>query len=96
MIIRLSTETQEGNVYPFVEVKDVAFTLNAKTFQIKSEGDLPLYKTKKFEDGLKVWMQKELTEKEKLFRTELQRSEREIMQTFAFKKELKFITKESF
>ena len=42
--MRLETEVYEGYVYPKIELKDVAFTLNTKTFDINGEGDLPLYK----------------------------------------------------
>jgi hypothetical protein len=51
--MRLDTEVQEGNVYPKIELKDVAFTLDSKTFDIKGEGNLPLYKQHKFDDGIK-------------------------------------------
>lgn len=44
MVMRLETEVEEGYVYPKIELKDVAFTLNSKTYQISGEGDLPLYK----------------------------------------------------
>jgi translation elongation factor EF-1beta len=44
MVLRLDTEVKDGYVYPKIELKDVAFTLNAKTFNIQGEGDLPLYK----------------------------------------------------
>lgn len=86
--MRLDTEVQEGNVYPKIELKDVAFTLDSKTFDIKGEGNLPLYKQHKFDDGIKQWMNSQLTERERHFMRELQRSEREIMSTFAFKKEI--------
>lgn len=44
IVMRLETEVQDGYVYPKIELKDAAFTLNSKTFNINGEGDLPLYK----------------------------------------------------
>jgi len=53
MIMRMDQEIKDGYVYPKIEIKDVAFTLNPKTFDIKGEGDLPLYKQHMFEEGIK-------------------------------------------
>ena len=44
IVMRLGEEVDDGYLYPKVEIKDVAFTLNSKTFSIDGEGDLPLYK----------------------------------------------------
>lgn len=88
IIMRLEQENKDGYIYPKIELKDVAFTLNPKTFDIKGEGDLPLYKQHKFEEGIKKWLTGQLSLREKDFFRELQRSEREIMATFAFKKDV--------
>ena len=56
IVMKLEQEVMDGYVYPKIEIKDVAFTLNSKTFNIKGEGDLPLYKQHKFEEGIKTWL----------------------------------------
>jgi hypothetical protein len=38
------TLTDEGNLYPKIEVAEVAFTLQPETFIVTTQGDLPLYK----------------------------------------------------
>jgi hypothetical protein len=53
---------------------------------------LPLYKSKKFEDGIKKWMVKEMAQREKEFKLAMQISEREIMQSFAFQKDISMNT----
>ena len=84
----MDTTVQDENVYPKLELKDVAFTMDSKSFVINTQGDLPIYKSHKFEEGIKAWITNELTSYEKGFMQELQRSEREIMNTFAFKKDI--------
>ena len=88
IVMNLATVQQGDNVYPKIEIDDVAFTLQNDSFNIITKGDLPLYKAHKFEEGIKNWFQSQLIEREREFFVELQRSEREIMQTFAFKKEI--------
>lgn len=48
--------TDEGNLYPKIEISEVAFTLQPDTFVVNAQGDLPLYKNHKFEEGIKKWM----------------------------------------
>ena len=48
--------TDEGYIYPKIDVSEVVFTLNQDLFQINLEGDLPLYKNHRFEEGIKKWM----------------------------------------
>jgi len=48
--------TDEGNLYPKIEISDVAFTLHPDTFIVNASGDLPLYKSREFEEGIKKWM----------------------------------------
>ena len=76
--------TGEGNLFPKIEITEVALTMHKETFGIESTGDLPLYKTHQFEEGIKTWFLASLSEREKDFKSELQRSEREIMGSFNF------------
>jgi hypothetical protein len=50
------TLTDEGNLYPKIEVAEVAFTLHPETFMVDVKGDMPLYKSHNFENGIKKWM----------------------------------------
>ena len=61
LIIKLDTEVESENVYPKLELKDVAFTMDQKSFVINTQGDLPIYKSHKFEEGIKTWITNELT-----------------------------------
>jgi len=47
-----------------------------------------LYKSRTFEEGIKKWMKKEISKREKEFKMALQKSERDIMNSFVFKQEL--------
>jgi hypothetical protein len=80
--------TDDGNLYPKIEISEVAFTLQPDTFIVNAIGDLPLYKNHKFEEGIKKWMTLQIAQREQEFKMALQRSEREIMSSFAFKKDL--------
>ena len=57
-------------------------------FVVTATGDLPLYKSRTFEEGIKKWMKKEITNREKDFKIALQKSERDVMNSFAFKQEI--------
>lgn len=57
-------------------------------FKIDLEGDLPVYKSHEFEESIKKWLTDSLKEREDDFKIQLQLSERQIMQSFAFKKEI--------
>jgi hypothetical protein len=63
--------TQEGNVYPKIDVTEVAFTLHPDYFIVHAEGDLPLYKSHQFEEGIKKWMKDQISSREKQFKEEL-------------------------
>ena len=39
------TLSDEGNLYPKIEISEAAFTLHPDTFMVNVEGDLPLYKS---------------------------------------------------
>lgn len=80
--------SKEGFVYPKIEITEVVFQLDQKQFEIKLEGDLPVYKTHRFEESIKKWLTDSLKEREEDFKLQMQFSERQIMQTFAFKKEI--------
>jgi len=49
----------------------VAFTLLPDQFVVNATGDLPLYKSRSFEDGVKKWMKKEMANREKDFKAAL-------------------------
>jgi hypothetical protein len=90
LVISLETQVIEENVYPQIKLKEVAFTMNNKpgSFSVTLANDAPLFKKGKVEDSLKEWMQNNLKSREKHFHEELQRSLIEIMESFAFKKEI--------
>ena len=50
------TLTDDGNLYPKIEISDVAFTLQPDSFIVNAQGDLPLYKSHLFETGIQRWM----------------------------------------
>jgi hypothetical protein len=57
LVLSLEQElTDDGNLYPKIEISEVAFTLHPDTFIVNADGDLPLYKNHKFEEGIKKWM----------------------------------------
>eukprot|EP00356_Strombidium_inclinatum_P013346 CAMPEP_0170482128 /NCGR_PEP_ID=MMETSP0208-20121228/2281_1 /TAXON_ID=197538 /ORGANISM="Strombidium inclinatum, Strain S3" /LENGTH=692 /DNA_ID=CAMNT_0010754929 /DNA_START=16 /DNA_END=2091 /DNA_ORIENTATION=- len=87
LVLSLDQElTDDGNLYPKVEIADVALTLHPEAFNVKVEGGLPLYKSKQFEESVKKWMAKQMMQRESEFKAALQQTEREIMSSFAFKK----------
>jgi len=89
LVMSLDQEvTDEGNLYPKVEISEVAFTLHPEQFKVDVAGDLPLYKSREFEDAVKKWMNAEMSKREGEFKAALQKSEREIMSSFAFKKNM--------
>jgi hypothetical protein len=73
-------------------VTDTAFTLLPDEFIVNAKGDLPLYQARNFEEGIKKWMKEEISLREKDFKIALQKSEREIMKSFAFKQEINYNT----
>ena len=57
MVLSLEQElTDDGFIYPRVEINDVAFTLHPDMFVVNARGDLPLYRSHQFESGVKAWM----------------------------------------
>jgi len=57
LVLSLDQElTPEGNLYPKVDVAEVAFTLHPDMFVVNAHGDLPLYKSRQFEEGIKTWL----------------------------------------
>lgn len=63
--------TDEGNLYPKIEIAEVAFTLHPDTFIVNAQGELPLYKNRKFEEGIKKWMTLQIAQREAEFKTAL-------------------------
>ena len=88
MVLTLDQIVDDGNVYPSIEVSDAVFTLKMNDLIVNASGELPLYKSREFEKGVKKWMKREISQREKDFKIALQKSEREIMSSFAFKKEI--------
>jgi CMP-2-keto-3-deoxyoctulosonic acid synthetase len=48
-------------VYPKIEITEVVFQLMPDGYVINAQGDLPLYRNKQFEDGVKKWMKSQGT-----------------------------------
>ena len=47
LVITLGQElSSEGNLYPKIEITDVAFTLHPDKFSVKSDGELSVYKNR--------------------------------------------------
>ena len=89
LVLSLDQEiTADGNLYPKIEVTEIAFTLHPEIFGVSVSGDLPLYRSREFEAGIRKWMASQIAQREHDFRVALQKSEREIMASFAFKQEL--------
>jgi hypothetical protein len=55
-------------LYPKIEISEVAFTLHPDMFVLKTSGELPLYKTAKFETGIKKWMISQMSQREAEFK----------------------------
>jgi len=70
-VLALEQTVEDGNVYPQIEINDVAFTLLPDQFVVNATGDLPLYKARSFEEGIKKWMKKEISRREKDFKLAL-------------------------
>jgi hypothetical protein len=46
MVISLEQElTEEGFIYPHIDITEVAFTLHPDLFVVDARGDLPLYRS---------------------------------------------------
>lgn len=48
--------TDSGHLYPKIEIAEVAFSMHPDMMRVDAEGDLPLYKSHQFEEGIKKWM----------------------------------------
>ena len=64
--------------------------MHAEQFFVDVTGDLPLYKESKVEKEIKQWLSQHIKEFEKDFKIAMQVSEREIMNSFAFKTNLNY------
>ena len=51
-----------------------------------------MYKSQRFEEGIKKWMINQIKTRENDFKEQLQKTEREIMSSFAFKRNMAFGT----
>ncbi len=48
-------------MYPSIEVSDAVFTLKMNDLVVNASGELPLYKSREFEAGVKKWMKREIS-----------------------------------
>lgn len=60
--------TKDGALYPKIEIDDVVFQLSKSGFNIQTEGELPVYKERAFEQGVKDWMISRMKETETNFK----------------------------
>lgn len=81
--------TEDGLVHPKIEITEVVFQLKKDNLIVNSRGELPMYKEHQYEQHLKTWIMNHASQFEKDFKIAMQASEREIMSSFAFKKDLK-------
>ena len=81
--------TDDGIVHPKIEISEVVFQLKKDDLMITSVGELPMYKEHKYEEAFRKWLMAHASQFEKDFQIAMQASEREIMSSFAFKKDLK-------
>lgn len=56
IVFKLGTKVIEGKIYPKIDVVSTKLKIIPGTISIDAKGDLPLYKTQKFEDGIKSWL----------------------------------------
>lgn len=89
MVMTLDQEfSDQGFVWPKIDISEVSFALKKDLTRIHLEGDMPLYKNAKFEVAVEKWLQDSLSQREADFKIAAQLSEREIMESFSFKKEM--------
>jgi hypothetical protein len=50
---------QDGTIYPKFNVKDVKIGIDHPNTIVSAFGHVPLFKTKKFEDTIKKWLERE-------------------------------------
>ena len=55
--MKLAVNAIGQNMYPKVDIVSLNLTLDAGSFSIHSHGDLPLYKTHQFENGLQEYIE---------------------------------------
>lgn len=72
LVLSLDQEiTEEGNLYPKIEITEAAFTLHPEVIGVSVSGDLPLYRSREFEAGINKWMRSQIAERENDFRAAL-------------------------
>jgi len=49
----------DGSIYPKFNVKNVKIAIDYQNTIVSAFGQVPLFKTKKFEDSIKKWLEKE-------------------------------------
>lgn len=85
IVMKLGTKEDAGNIYPAIETVSTKVKIIPGTVKIDAKGDLPLYKTQKFEEGIKSWLTSQAIVRETEFKTQLQKAERSIFESFTFK-----------
>lgn len=73
IVLGLDQETKsDGFIYPRIVVADVVFQLQSTDLiDVKVQGDLPLYKSREFEKGVKKWMTSQMAHREAEFKSAL-------------------------
>ena len=56
IVMKLGTTESNGLILPKLDVVSTKINIVPGTLMIDAKGDLPLYKTQPFEDGIKNWM----------------------------------------
>ena len=67
----LTEENKDGALYPHIKIDDVVFQLAKNGFTINTNGDLPVYKERQFEKGVRDWMNSRIKETESNFKDRL-------------------------
>lgn len=60
--------SDDGSLLPKITVSEVAFQLKGEHMSVRIDGDLPLYQTQKFEQGVKNWLKSSISDRESDFK----------------------------
>jgi len=75
IILKMSTKEKDGKIYPKVDVVSTKLKIIPGTIVIDAKGDLPLYKTQKFDQGIKNWLTSQAMVREGEFKTSIRNAE---------------------
>ena len=67
----MGTKYKNEKIYPKVDVVSTKLKIIPGTSVIDAKGDLPLYKTQKFDQGIKSWLTSQAMVREGEFKTSL-------------------------